>query len=267
MPIDFFCFLFKLYLVRILQLLPSPALNHMTASGVPGMIARLLGARVVLTEQDELLSLLKGNLAANFAGDDGIRYAALDWERAEDTDAILSSLRQQPIKQQQATAEPSLLGAAAAATGADLDAHNNAASSTCQRAVTPQLEGQQKRIVQGPAENRVGCDECSGHRQCSGENSRENSNVSYSKAAAPTTDPVKCGGLLSVAAAGENPGGNRRFDAGEFLAAGGLATDLVIDQVSRAVGEPDYGTGEDEATDSATRDRSPQGLEFILCAE
>ncbi|CAN0391654.1 unnamed protein product, partial [Laminaria digitata] len=34
--------------------------------GVPGMIARLLGANVVLTEQDELLSLLDRNLADNF---------------------------------------------------------------------------------------------------------------------------------------------------------------------------------------------------------
>eukprot|EP00904_Undaria_pinnatifida_P005892 jgi/Undpi1/2432/HiC_scaffold_13.g05813.m1 len=58
------------------------------------MIARLLGANVVLTEQDELLSLLDRNLADNFKGvlGEGIRYAALDWERKEDTDEILASL-------------------------------------------------------------------------------------------------------------------------------------------------------------------------------
>lgn len=58
------------------------------------MIARLLGANVVLTEQDELLSLLDRNLADNFKGGlgEGIRHAALDWERKEDTDEILASL-------------------------------------------------------------------------------------------------------------------------------------------------------------------------------
>lgn len=58
------------------------------------MVARLLGATVVLTEQDELLSLLDRNLAKNFDGDrEGIRHAALDWERKEDTDCILTSLQ------------------------------------------------------------------------------------------------------------------------------------------------------------------------------
>lgn len=66
------------------------------------MIARLLGANVVLTEQDELLSLLGRNLADNFKGDrgGGIRYAALDWERKADTDDILASL------EPRATAQP-----------------------------------------------------------------------------------------------------------------------------------------------------------------
>lgn len=59
------------------------------------MIARLLGATVVLTEQDELLSLLEENLKVNFPGDDGIRWAALDWEREDDTDALLASFRNQ----------------------------------------------------------------------------------------------------------------------------------------------------------------------------
>lgn len=79
--------------------------NHQTAvtaapwtSGVPGMIARLLGATVVLTEQDELLSLLDRNLDKNFAehqhprGEGGIRREALDWERTADTDGLLASL-------------------------------------------------------------------------------------------------------------------------------------------------------------------------------
>eukprot|EP00903_Cladosiphon_okamuranus_P013178 g12291.t1 len=67
--------------------------------GVPGMIARLLGATVVLTEQDELLSLLDRNLDRNFdfadhpRGRGGIRRAALDWERKADTDELLASLR------------------------------------------------------------------------------------------------------------------------------------------------------------------------------
>lgn len=56
------------------------------------MVARLLGATVVLTEQDELLSLLDRNLANNFPQDKGIRKMALDWERRADTDAILASL-------------------------------------------------------------------------------------------------------------------------------------------------------------------------------
>lgn len=66
-------------------------------SGVPGMIARLLGATVVLTEQDELLSLLDRNLDKNFAehprGQGGIRREALDWERTADTDDLLVSLQ------------------------------------------------------------------------------------------------------------------------------------------------------------------------------
>lgn len=84
-------------------------------SGVPGMVARILGAAaVVLTEQDELLSLLDRNLDTNFfsasaevnmkmkmkkkpqgsKGEEcGIRRAALDWERAEDTDELLASLQ------------------------------------------------------------------------------------------------------------------------------------------------------------------------------
>lgn len=60
------------------------------------MIARLLGATVVLTEQDELLSLLDRNLDDNFAehprGQGGIRREALDWERTADTDDLLASL-------------------------------------------------------------------------------------------------------------------------------------------------------------------------------
>ncbi|CAM9870625.1 unnamed protein product [Scytosiphon promiscuus] len=60
------------------------------------MVARLLGASVVLTEQDELLTLLDRNLDKNFADhprdDGGIRRAALDWDRKEDTDAVLSCL-------------------------------------------------------------------------------------------------------------------------------------------------------------------------------
>lgn len=60
------------------------------------MIARLLGATVVLTEQDELLSLLDRNLDKNFAehprGEGGIRREALDWERTADTDDLLASL-------------------------------------------------------------------------------------------------------------------------------------------------------------------------------
>lgn len=57
------------------------------------MVARLLGATVILTEQDELLSLLDRNLTSNFEGhDEGIRWAALDWEREVDTDGILASL-------------------------------------------------------------------------------------------------------------------------------------------------------------------------------
>ncbi|CAN0032057.1 unnamed protein product [Ectocarpus sp. 13 AM-2016] len=60
------------------------------------MVARLLGATVVLTEQDELLSLLDRNLDGNFAGhprgEGGIRREALDWEREADTDGLLASL-------------------------------------------------------------------------------------------------------------------------------------------------------------------------------
>lgn len=58
------------------------------------MIARLLGARVILTEQDELLGLLERNLSLNFPGDDSIRSAALDWERPEDTSNLLQLLEQ-----------------------------------------------------------------------------------------------------------------------------------------------------------------------------
>ncbi|CAM9451075.1 unnamed protein product [Choristocarpus tenellus] len=60
--------------------------------GVPGMIARLLGAKVVLTEQDELLSLMQRNIDANFFGDKEIRCKTLDWGRAADTDDLLDSL-------------------------------------------------------------------------------------------------------------------------------------------------------------------------------
>lgn len=57
------------------------------------MIARLLGAAVILTEQDEMLSLLDRNIASNFGGyGDGIKRAALDWERPSDVDSILASL-------------------------------------------------------------------------------------------------------------------------------------------------------------------------------
>lgn len=73
------------------------------------MVARLLGANVVLTEQDELLSLLDRNLDKNFADhprdESGIRRAALDWERKEDTDGLLSSLRPSETKAQEAEGE------------------------------------------------------------------------------------------------------------------------------------------------------------------
>lgn len=55
------------------------------------MIARVLGATVVLTEQDELISLLEQNLKVNFPGDDGIRWTALDWERKADAEGLLAS--------------------------------------------------------------------------------------------------------------------------------------------------------------------------------
>lgn len=58
------------------------------------MIARILGSRVVLTEQDELLSLLERNVTQNFPGDDGILCARLDWERSQDTQELLALLRQ-----------------------------------------------------------------------------------------------------------------------------------------------------------------------------
>lgn len=51
----------------------------------------------MLTEQDELLSLLDRNLDDNFAehprGQGGIRREALDWERKADTDDLLASLQ------------------------------------------------------------------------------------------------------------------------------------------------------------------------------
>lgn len=51
----------------------------------------------MLTEQDELLSLLDRNLDQNFAehprGQGGIRRQALDWERTADTDDLLASLQ------------------------------------------------------------------------------------------------------------------------------------------------------------------------------
>lgn len=57
------------------------------------MVAKLLGATVILTEQDEMLSLLDRNIASNFGGHgDGIRRAALDWERPSDVETILASL-------------------------------------------------------------------------------------------------------------------------------------------------------------------------------
>lgn len=57
------------------------------------MIAKLLGAVVTLTEQDEMLSLLDRNIASNFGEHGtGIRRGALDWERPSDVDSILASL-------------------------------------------------------------------------------------------------------------------------------------------------------------------------------
>ncbi|CBJ30547.1 conserved unknown protein [Ectocarpus siliculosus] len=78
--------------------------------GVPGMVARLLGATVVLTEQDELLSLLDRNLDGNFAGhprgEGGIRREALDWEREADTDGLLASLERSGTAPGEAEGEP-----------------------------------------------------------------------------------------------------------------------------------------------------------------
>ena len=88
-------------------------------SGVPGMIARLLGANVVLTEQDELLSLLGRNLEDNFKGErgEGIRYAALDWERKVDTDDILASLKSR------AAAQPE--GGSSSSSGGNTQQHSS----------------------------------------------------------------------------------------------------------------------------------------------
>lgn len=80
--------------------LASPTIKTKYFSGVPGMVARILGARVVLTEQDELLSLLERNLDTNFQEGgrrEGIRQEALDWERKEDTDRILASLQPKAV--------------------------------------------------------------------------------------------------------------------------------------------------------------------------
>lgn len=51
--------------------------------GVPGMIARLLGGHVILTDQDSLLKQLRCNIESNFKGDDRITAEALDWSREE----------------------------------------------------------------------------------------------------------------------------------------------------------------------------------------
>ena len=60
--------------------------------GVPGMIAALLGARVVLTEQPTLVDLLERNIAANFAADDGLlppSAAVLSWEHQSEAAKVL----------------------------------------------------------------------------------------------------------------------------------------------------------------------------------
>lgn len=58
----------------------------------------------MLTEQDELLSLLDRNLDKNFdsadhpRGQGGIRREALDWERKADTDDLLASLQPSSVE-------------------------------------------------------------------------------------------------------------------------------------------------------------------------
>mmetsp|Transcript_18453 Transcript_18453/g.69824 ORF Transcript_18453/g.69824 Transcript_18453/m.69824 type:complete len:273 (-) Transcript_18453:325-1143(-) len=47
--------------------------------GAPGFCASLLGADVVLTEQDQLVRLLEENAACNFSGDSAPRVRCLDW--------------------------------------------------------------------------------------------------------------------------------------------------------------------------------------------
>ncbi|OQR85008.1 hypothetical protein ACHHYP_12443 [Achlya hypogyna] len=50
--------------------------------GVPGMVAGLLGAQhVVLTEQPELVPLLRTNIRRNFAGANSVAAAELSWGR------------------------------------------------------------------------------------------------------------------------------------------------------------------------------------------
>ncbi|CAN0418369.1 unnamed protein product [Discosporangium mesarthrocarpum] len=96
---------------------PKHKHTHTLKRGVPGMVASLLGAAdVILTEQDELLSLLQRNLASNFpdgwdregGGRGGgarsgrqIRCAPLDWERDSDIQKLMASpLLPEPLQRE-----------------------------------------------------------------------------------------------------------------------------------------------------------------------
>ncbi|CAM9747476.1 unnamed protein product, partial [Chrysoparadoxa australica] len=78
----------------------SPSTNNLSTagngSGVPGMAARLMKGRVLLTEQAELLELLKANIGSNFrsdgSSDNDIHAMRLDWKSEEDRNEAIAWL-------------------------------------------------------------------------------------------------------------------------------------------------------------------------------
>jgi len=57
-------------------------------TGVPGMCLRVLGAKVTLTEQPQLVPLLQQNLDTNFAGDKDISARELSWSTEATRDLL-----------------------------------------------------------------------------------------------------------------------------------------------------------------------------------
>ena len=77
------------FMKETLQLQDKSVIELGCGSGVPGMCARVLGADVILTEQESLVELLQKNVASNFVGEQGrISAAELDWGKTEAAELV-----------------------------------------------------------------------------------------------------------------------------------------------------------------------------------